>query len=68
MIKFLKNHILLITFGIIGAIAGYLYYNYVGCLSGQCAITSKPVNSTLYGLILGGLLGSILKDYKTKKQ
>lgn len=40
----------------IGAISGYLYYFYVGCASGTCAITSKPVNSTLYGAMMGGLI------------
>lgn len=41
---------------IIGGIAGYLYYHFVGCLSGTCAITSKPLNSTLYGSLMGGLV------------
>lgn len=41
---------------LIGAIAGYAYYHYVGCTSGTCAITSKPLNSTLYGSLMGGLL------------
>lgn len=41
---------------IIGAIGGYLYYYFVGCASGTCAITSKPLNSTLYGALMGGLL------------
>jgi uncharacterized membrane protein YedE/YeeE len=41
---------------IVGAIAGYLYYFYVGCASGTCAITSKPLNSTLYGALMGGLV------------
>ncbi|CEN53384.1 putative Thiosulfate sulfurtransferase [Capnocytophaga canimorsus] len=49
---------------ILGAIAGYLYYHYVGCLSGTCAITSKPINSTLYGVVLGGLLFSMFKNKK----
>ncbi|HAH55430.1 MAG TPA: hypothetical protein DCM02_09160 [Flavobacterium sp.] len=40
----------------IGAIAGYLYYFYIGCASGTCAITSKSFNSTLYGAVMGGLL------------
>lgn len=40
----------------IGAIAGYGYYFYVGCASGTCAITSKPLNSTLYGALMGGLI------------
>jgi hypothetical protein len=52
-----KKAILITSIGIIiGGIAGYLYYHFVGCASGSCAITSKPVNSTLYGSLLGGLL------------
>ncbi len=46
---------------LIGAGAGYLYYHFVGCASGTCLITSKPVNSTLYGALMGGLLFSMLK-------
>ena len=41
---------------IIGLISGYLYYSQIGCESGTCAITSKPLNSTLYGGLMGGLL------------
>lgn len=41
---------------LMGAVAGYLYYSYVGCASGTCVITSKPINSTLYGAVVGGLL------------
>lgn len=41
---------------LIGAVAGYLYYHFVGCASGTCMITSKPVNSTLYGALMGALL------------
>jgi hypothetical protein len=40
----------------LGALAGYLYYNYIGCASGTCAITSKPLNATLYGSLMGGLV------------
>ena len=52
-----KKTIIIIGIGIIvGAIAGYLYYFYVGYASGICAITSKPLNSTLYGALMGGLV------------
>lgn len=43
-----------------GAAGGYLYYRFVGCASGACPITSNPVISTLYGGILGFLLGTIV--------
>jgi len=52
-----KKAIIITGIGIIvGAIAGYFYYFYIGCASGTCAITSKPLNSTLYGGLMGGLV------------
>ena len=44
-----------------GAAGGFLYYRFVGCASGSCVISSSPVLSTLYGGIIGGLLGSALR-------
>lgn len=58
--KFVKENALVIIGVIVGATGGYLYYHYVGCASGSCAITSKPINSTVYGAIMGGLLLSML--------
>ncbi len=52
-----KKAIIITGIGVVvGAIAGYLYYYYVGCASGTCSITSKPLNSTLYGGAMGGLV------------
>jgi hypothetical protein len=61
-----KKAIHLTCIGIaIGALAGYAYYFYVGCASGTCAITSKPLNSTLYGAVMGGLVFNMfVKDTK----
>ena len=44
-----------------GSLLGFLYYYYIGCASGNCAITSKPLNSTLYGGMMGGLFLNIFK-------
>ena len=63
----LKNKLTIIGI-IVGAIAGYLYYHFVGCASGTCAITSKPLNSTLYGAVMGGLLLNLFQTKKTTKQ
>jgi Family of unknown function (DUF6132) len=62
MKKWFKNNLLVVSGVIIGGIAGFLYWKYVGCVSGTCAITSKPVNSSLYGALMGGLLFSIFKS------
>lgn len=62
-----KKGLLLTGIGIaIGALAGYTYYFYVGCASGTCAITSKPLNSTLYGALMGGLVFNMFVK-ETKK-
>ena len=37
----------------LGGLAGFLYYHYVGCSSGSCAITGNPFMSTAYGSMLG---------------
>ena len=54
--KISRMHILFLTGILLGALGGYLYYHFVGCHSGTCAITSKPLNSTLYGAVMGGLV------------
>lgn len=38
---------------VIGGVAGYLYYHYVGCASGSCAITSNPYMSVIFGSAMG---------------
>ena len=51
----------------IGGILGFLYWKFVGCASGACAITSKPLNSSLYGMLMGGLLFSNFNNKKQQK-
>lgn len=46
---------------ILGAVAGYLYYFFIGCNTGSCAITSHPVNSTLYGAVIGALFVNMFR-------
>lgn len=63
-----KALVITIIGGVVGAISGYAYYYYVGCSNGSCAITSKPLNSTLYGSLIGGLLFNLfVKDNKQNK-
>ena len=69
MKKWFNNNKLYFIGVILGAIAGYLYWKFVGCTSGTCMITSKPINSTLYGAMLGTLLlGIFKKENKTVKE
>ena len=66
MKKFIKTYLLSRVGIIVGAVAGYAYWKLVGCSSGSCAITSKPLNSTLYGAVMGGLLFSIFQNNNKK--
>ena len=59
MIK--KNRIIVLG-ALIGGLGGYAYYYFVGCASGTCAITSSPINSTLYGTVVGGLFFDLIKS------
>jgi len=52
---------------LLGAIAGFIYWKYVGCLTGTCAITSNPYRSTMYGAVMGSLLLSLFNK-SSKKQ
>ena len=66
MKKWLNKNKLYLIGSLIGAIAGYIYWQQIGCDSGTCAITSKPLNSTLYGAMMGALLlGMFQKEDKT---
>jgi hypothetical protein len=50
-----------------GAVAGFLYWNYVGCLTGTCAITSKPIRSSLYFALMGALLFGMFQKESAKE-
>ena len=66
--KMTKKQYILTGIGVVaGLMAGYAYYYFVGCASGTCAITSKPVNSTLYGGLMGGLLFNMFVTSPKKK-
>ncbi len=62
----LKREWLIIAGGITGAVGGYLYWYFIGCNSGTCPITSNPLNSTLYGIVLGGLIFSLFRKGRQK--
>jgi len=63
----IKNNWTYLLGALLGAVGGYLYWRYIGCSTGTCPITSSPIMSTLYGVLMGGLLGGIFKKDKAKK-
>jgi hypothetical protein len=63
--KWILNYKLEVIGAGIGALMGWFYWQFVGCASGACAITSNPIYSTVYGLISGSLILGLFKK-KTK--
>ena len=50
-------------------VGGYLYWRYVGCTTGTCPITSSPVNSSIWGAAMGGLLlSSFMPEHRKIKK
>lgn len=68
MKNFFLKHWLKIAGIATGALGGYLYYYYVGCVSGTCPISSNPNSMMIYGALLGFLLFSMFSDDKSQKR
>lgn len=62
-----KRYLPMMILAAAGVIAGFLYYRLVGCASGACPITSNPYISTVYGGVLGTLIGYIVIPGKKKE-
>lgn len=60
--KIIKEKRLALIFLAIGAIGGFLYWKFVGCISGTCIIKSVWYWSTLWGAAIGYLLGDFIND------
>jgi hypothetical protein len=68
MMEFFNKHkygLLLIIPGIIG---GFLYWKYVGCMSGTCAIKSNWHTMILFGGLIGYFLGDSIDDFIKKRK
>ncbi|CAN5786173.1 hypothetical protein BH10BAC2_BH10BAC2_36010 [soil metagenome] len=68
MKKWIINNKLYIAGAAVGAVTGFLYLKFVGCVTGTCAITGKPFNSTIYFAVMGALLFGMFKKEKEKQQ
>lgn len=64
MKNFILQNKLYLTGIVVGAVAGFLYWKFVGCTNGKCMISSKPLNSTVYFAVAGALLFGMFKKEK----
>ena len=61
MRNFLLKHRFRIIFATVGALSGFIYWRFVGCASGTCPITSNWYTMGSYGIIMGWLVGDLIK-------
>jgi hypothetical protein len=67
MKNWMKKNSLYFIGGLCGAVGGFLYWKYIGCLTGTCAITSNPLRSTIYFAVFGAVLAGMFKKEKNYK-
>lgn len=68
MKRFITKHGSKLVGAGVGILGGYLYYYYVGCVSGTCPITSNPYRMMIYGALMGYLLSEIIFNNRSSKK
>ncbi len=64
---FVKSRLIQIVFIVAGALGGFLYWRFIGCEDGTCAIKSVWYWSTLWGAALGYLAGDLISEFKNRR-
>ncbi len=65
---FLKKYLPEIAGTLLGAVGGFLYWKYVGCVSGTCTIKSNWYLMIPWAAVLGYLAGSVAGDLMRKRK
>jgi len=65
---FVKKYLPEIAGTVFGAVGGFIYWKYVGCLSGTCAIKSSWYLMIPWAAVLGYLAGSVAGDLIRRKR
>lgn len=68
MKEFLLKHRFGLMLIIPGFIGGYLYWKYVGCVSGTCPLKSNFYYMVVFGSLIGYFLGDLVDEYVEKKK
>ncbi len=68
MKEFVTKHKFGLLLIIPGIIAGFLYWKYVGCASGTCAITSNWHTMVGFGALIGYFIGDSIDDVIKKRK
>jgi len=65
---FIRKYLPEIIGTLLGAAGGFIYWKYVGCLTGTCAIKSNWYLMIPWAAVLGFLAGSVAGDFIRKRK
>jgi hypothetical protein len=65
---FFKKYLPEIIGTLLGVLGGYIYWKYVGCVSGTCTIKSNWYLMVPWAAVLGYLAGSVAGDIIRKRK
>jgi len=65
---FFKKYLPEIIGTLLGVLGGYIYWKYVGCVSGTCTIKSSWYLMVPWAAVLGYLAGSVAGDIIRKRK
>ncbi len=68
MIPLISKYKSPIIVALLGSIAGFLYWNFIGCATGNCGITANWESSIGFGAVMGWFIGDIAKGKAEKKK
>jgi len=67
MLEWIKKRRLSFIFLFLGAICGFLYWKFIGCSTGTCPLKSHWYTMTIYGTLMGWLIGDLISSFTAKK-
>lgn len=66
--NFIKSKQIQLVVLLVGALSGFFYWKIIGCKTGTCPIKSVWYLTTLWGSVLGYLIGDIVNDLIQKNK
>ncbi len=65
--ELIKKNKITVILAVLGLAGGYVYWHYWGCTDG-CPIRSNASLMTVYGGLIGGLLGNVVQGFGKKSK
>ncbi len=65
--NWIKTYRISICGVLLGTAAGLMYWKFVGCHNGTCAVASNPYFSAIFGAVSGSAIADLISGRKKEK-